>query len=66
MGSQEMLMDQAMLRTVQNKSPTSTAYSSKSNVRKTKKLSNLSHTNQNTSNKNMMHAGGGPGSGAQY
>ena len=38
-----MLVDQAALRTVQNKSPSSTAYSSKSNPRKAKKYSNLSH-----------------------
>lgn len=43
-GSQEILMDQAMLRTMQNKSPSSTAYSSKSNALKKKKYSNnLSH-----------------------
>jgi len=39
-----MLVDQAMLRTMQNKSPSSTAYSTKSNVLKKKKYSNnLSH-----------------------
>ena len=40
--SQEALVDQVVFRTMQNKSPTSTAYSSKSNVKK--KYSNkLSH-----------------------